>query len=239
MTKPAATLPRLERSPLARWVPSPNFGARKPPYAAPTLIVLHHTAIASMQASLNALTNPATQVSAHYLIGADGELLQLVDDGDRAWHAGVSRWHDITDVNSASIGIELVNDGFTPFPAAQIHAVLALLADLIQRHCTLHNGDVLGHADVAPGRKVDPNRFFPWVELSRAGFGRWYPTPLPAVPTDFDPVLALRMLGYDTSNVIWAIRAFHLHFRGVHGDTLDATDAAILVALLGTQVLHR
>lgn len=223
-----ATGPAPQRSVLARWTPSPNEGARRP-----ELIVLHHTAIPDTVKSLAALRRKGNggRVSAHYLIGPAGETLQLVDEGRRAWHAGVSRWGNVTDVNSASIGIELVNDGYSSYPPAQIQALIALLGDITQR-LGIAKTSVVGHADIAPTRKIDPNIQFPWADLARYGFGRWYTLPLPQAPRGFDAMNALRLIGYDTQNPSAAIVAFRRHFRASESNALDAMDAAILASLL-------
>ena len=215
------------RNPLAQWVPSPNHELRRP-----ILIVLHATEQESVQESLDTLRtrNSGGPVSAHYLIGRDGAKYQLVADGLRAWHAGPGRWGTITDVNSASIGIELDNDGESPFPPAQIASLIALLGDLCER-LDIPRTQIVAHADFAPTRKRDPGKRFPWKALADAGYGRW---PDPAAgdpPPDFDPWLALRLVGYPVDDRAAAARAFHRHFRGTENDTLDAEDARILHAL--------
>jgi Negative regulator of beta-lactamase expression len=145
------------RNPLATWVPSPNHGERRA-----QLIVLHFTDEDSVPDALHTLRtrNSGGPVSAHYLIGADGHVYQLVADALRAWHAGPGRWGTITDVNSASIGIELDNDGHAPFAPAQIDSLLRLLTDLTAR-LGIAPTQVIGHEDMAPTRKSDPGRCFP------------------------------------------------------------------------------
>jgi N-acetylmuramoyl-L-alanine amidase len=216
-----------QRSALAQWSPSPNFNQRRA-----QLIVIHHTSMSEAPSALRALSRANTDnpVSAHYLIASNGTIDQLVDDADRAWHAGASRWGTITDVNSASIGIELDNDGASPFAEAQIQSLLRLLNDLTTR-LAIPRTAVVGHGDIAPGRKNDPNVWFPWERLALQGYGLWYDEPLIAPPADFDPMLALRLVGYDVSNPTAAIIAFHRHYRRIETDTLDATDAAILYSL--------
>jgi N-acetylmuramoyl-L-alanine amidase len=189
-----------------RWRPSPNFDERRP-----TLVVIHHTSDGTAEEALRVLTDRAREVSAHYLVGRDGTVWQLVDERRRAWHAGVSRWGGSPDVNSRSIGIELDNDGDEPFPERQIAALLALLADLKSRY-GIPAANFVGHADVAPGRKVDPSRYFPWHTLAVYGFGLWCEPPLTDAPPGFDPLLALQALGYDVSDPAAAIRAFDLHY---------------------------
>lgn len=215
------------RNPLAQWVPSPNHEPRRP-----ILIVLHATEQDSVQESLDTLRtrNSGGPVSAHYLIGKDGVLYQLVSDDLRAWHAGPGRWGTITDVNSASIGIELDNDGESPFPPAQIASLLKLLDDLCER-LDIPRTQIVAHADFAPTRKRDPGRLFPWKQLADAGFGRWPDAAAGEPPADFDPWQALRLLGYPLDDRAATVRAFHRHFRGTETDALDAEDARILYAL--------
>lgn len=217
-----------ERNPLARWSPSPNFGPRQP-----ILIVIHATEQGSMRESLATLRDEhaAAPVSAHYLIGRDGEIHQLVADTDRAWHAGAGSWGTITDVNSASIGIELDNDGTAAFPAPQVDALLRLLEDLCTRH-RIPRRQVIAHADLAPARKKDPNALFPWARLAQAGFGAW-PRGELAPPPGFDPWLGLRALGYPLDDRVATLRAFRRHYRGIEAaDTpLDADDARVIFAL--------
>ncbi|MFC4528244.1 N-acetylmuramoyl-L-alanine amidase [Dyella halodurans] len=215
------------RNPMAQWVPSPNFDQRRP-----VLIVLHFTGGHSAQQSLQTLrtSNDSGPVSAHYLIGRDGHVYQLVADELRAWHAGAGRWGTITDVNSASIGIELDNDGQSPFAPAQIDSLLGLLTDLTTR-LRIPRTQIIGHEDLAPGRKEDPGPLFPWKQLADAGFGWWPQGTLVDPPADFDPWMALGMVGYSLDNRAATVRSFHHHFRGMEGDTLDAQDLRILYAL--------
>ncbi|WP_426690257.1 N-acetylmuramoyl-L-alanine amidase [Rhodanobacter ginsengiterrae] len=215
------------RNPLATWVPSPNHDIRRP-----VLIVLHFTNQHSVQESLDTLRtkNSGGPVSSHYLVGADGHIYQLVSDQLRAWHGGSGRWGTITDINSASIGIELDNDGATPFAQPQIDSLLHLLADLTER---LHipRTQIVGHEDFAPGRKDDPGPLFPWQQLAAAGFGRWPQGALTDPPAGFDPWMALALIGYPLDDRAATVRSFHHHFRGTGGDALDAQDARILYNL--------
>ncbi|MEP6939188.1 MAG: N-acetylmuramoyl-L-alanine amidase [Rudaea sp.] len=215
------------RNPLATWMPSANFGVRRP-----VLIVVHFTEQHSVAESLKTLrgSNSEGPVSAHYLIGSDGRRYQLVADDARAWHAGAGRWGTITDVNSASVGIELDNDGRSPFATAQIDSLLALLTDLTQR-LQIPPQQVIGHEDLAPGRKVDPGPLFPWQRLAEAGFGRWPRTPMEDPPAGFDAWLALSDLGYPLDNRAAAVVSFHHHFRGIEGEVLDDEDRRILHSL--------
>jgi len=214
------------RNPMATWVPSSNHEPRRP-----ILIVLHATEQESVQRSLDTLRtrNRGGRVSAHYLVGRDGELFQLVADDQRAWHAGAGRWGTITDVNSASIGIELDNDG-APFPPVQIDALLRLLADLRDR-LQIPPDQIVAHAEVAPTRKRDPGPQFPWRQLADAGFGAWPADDAPLPPPGFDPWLALRLIGYPLEDRAAAVRAFHRRYRGMETDALDAEDLRILHAL--------
>lgn len=214
------------------WVPSPNHGARRPNY-----VVLHQTGKPSLDDALLTLTNPLKSVSAHYLIGRDGRILQLVAEEARAWHAGASWWGGLTDLNSASIGIELDNDGAEPFAEAQIAALLPLLADLKTRY-RIPAANFVGHADVAPRRKADPSRLFPWRRLAAAGFGLWCePAEGPPAPPGFDALLALQALGYDTRDPAAAQLAFRRHHAGDDATaSLDAADLARLHCLLGKRL---
>jgi len=188
-----------------QWQPSPNFDRRRP-----TLVVIHYTGSESAADALRTLTRASAAVSAHYLIVRDGSIIQLVDERARAWHAGESRWGASFDVNSDSIGVELDNDGRTPYPQAQIDALLSLLSDLRARY-RLPAANFVGHADVAPRRKPDPGPLFPWQTLAAAGFGLWCEPPYPEPPPGFDLALALRAIGYDTRQFDSALAAFRLH----------------------------
>jgi N-acetylmuramoyl-L-alanine amidase len=212
------------KNPMAQWVKSPNQNKR-----GPVLVVIHYTDQDSVEQSLKTLrsANSKGKVSSHYLIGADGKRYQLVSDDRRAWHAGAGRWGTITDVNSASIGIELDNNGHSPFAQAQIDSLILLLDDLCKRH-HIPRTAIIGHEDLAPGRKIDPGPLFPWKQLADAGFGRWPRVDAPPAPADFDPWLALATLGYPLTNRGDAVQSFHHHFRGIEGKELDAEDLRIL-----------
>jgi N-acetylmuramoyl-L-alanine amidase len=149
--------------------PSPNWNERKLPVS---LVVLHYTGMETAQAALARMCDPAAEVSAHYMIEEDGTVHRLVAEEHRAWHAGRSYWRGITDINSASIGIELVNPGhehgYRPFPEAQMEALIPLLAGIMARH-NIDPAGVLGHSDVAPARKEDPGELFEWEVLARYG----------------------------------------------------------------------
>jgi N-acetylmuramoyl-L-alanine amidase len=198
--------PGTQGSALATWHPSPNFEARRANY-----VILHHTSDDTAEEALGVLTHPLSGVSSHYLVSRDGQIRQLVDERQRAWHAGLSRWKAQADMNSASIGIELDNNGREAFPEAQIAALIALLED-IQARLGILRANVIGHADIAPVRKSDPSAFFPWRRLAAAGFGLWCDPPFATPPRDFVPLQGLATLGYDIRNPEAAIVAFKRHF---------------------------
>jgi N-acetylmuramoyl-L-alanine amidase len=203
----AACAPLPQRADIpTRWQASPNFNARQA-----DLVILHHTGDDAAEQALRTLSDPARQVSAHYLVARDGVIYQLVDEKARAWHAGRARWGAVSDVNSASLGIELDNNGDEPFPPAQIAALVELLGDIQRRH-GIPAANFIGHSDVAPRRKVDPSRYFPWRELAARGFGLWCDPPHAPPPPGFDAALALQALGYEVGDVDAAIAAFKLHY---------------------------
>jgi N-acetylmuramoyl-L-alanine amidase len=211
----------------ALWQPSPNFDQRRPNF-----IVLHQTSNDNVATALATLTDPRRKVSAHYLIGRDGAVMQLVDESARAWHAGDSWWGGMSDLNSASIGIELDNTGNEPFAEPQILALLALLEELRMRH-RIPGANVLGHGDVAPGRKVDPSRLFPWQRLAQKGFGLWCEVPAATPPAGFDVLLGLQGLGYDISAPAATRQAFRRHFLAGDADAeLMPGEQALLYCLL-------
>lgn len=187
------------------WVGSVNFGIRKPNF-----VILHHTAQNSSDQTLKTFTVTRTQVSAHYVIGRDGKVFQMVNDYLRAQHAGVGKWGNDTDLNSSSIGIEIDNNGDEPYSEAQIKSLLEVLAVLKKRY-NIPVANFIGHADIAPSRKPDPNKF-PWKVLAEKGFGFWYDDVLLMPPVDFDTTAALRIIGYDIKNLSAAITAFKRHF---------------------------
>ncbi|HAX92261.1 MAG TPA: N-acetylmuramoyl-L-alanine amidase [Rhodospirillaceae bacterium] len=182
--------------------PSPNFNDRAAG-AAIAYLVLHYTGMRTAQDALVRMCDPTAQVSAHYMIDEDGSVYQLVDESRRAWHAGESFWRGETDLNSLSIGVELVNKGhefgYTPFPAVQIAGLKTLLNDIMARHA-LPPEALLAHSDIAPLRKEDPGELFPWQELATEGFGLW-PMPTPEdrqSSTEADIITMLGNAGYDT-----------------------------------------
>ena len=167
------------------WVGTTNFNLRKPNY-----VVIHHTAQDSTAQTLKTFTLPRTQVSAHYVIGRDGRIYHMLNDYLRAWHGGVARWGNTTDLNSCSIGIELDNNGTEPFAESQLTSLLLVLADLKKTH-GIPAANFIGHADIAPSRKNDPSALFPWKRLADNGYGLWYDAgPLPN-PFGADSAVAL------------------------------------------------
>ncbi|MBR1777985.1 MAG: N-acetylmuramoyl-L-alanine amidase [Alphaproteobacteria bacterium] len=188
---------------------SPNFDERKAPVE---MLVLHYTGMKSAQEALDRLCDPAAKVSAHYLVDANGEIYSLVDETKRAWHAGVSSWRGKTDINSQSIGIEIVNPGhefgYRPFSDAQIAAVIKL-CQTIQQRCRISAKNVLAHSDVAPMRKSDPGELFPWKKLAKNGIGLWTDG-LDTPEKDKKDMLAA--IGYDITDESAALTAFQRHF---------------------------
>ena len=160
-----------EAGPDILWHPSPSFGARRGDVR-PDMVVLHYTAMESAEAALERLCDPAVEVSAHYLIGRDGTCWQLVEEAGRAWHAGAGSWGGRNDVNSHSIGIELDNDGTGPFSEPLMATLEALLPKILHRW-SIPPERVIGHSDMAPGRKIDPGRRFDWARLARCGLACW------------------------------------------------------------------
>ena len=215
--------------------PSPNFDTRALPVS---IIVLHYTGMVSAEAALARLTDPEAKVSAHYLIAEDGQVIRLVDEANRAWHAGKSHWRGIDDINSASIGIEIVNPGhefgYRPFPDAQIEALIPLMSD-IQTRYAITRGNIVGHSDIAPARKQDPGELFPWARLAKVRLALPRPTKNLIDPnwTEGGFLLALERFGYDVTDRLAAIVAFQRRFRPELMDgEVDGECRAILLALL-------
>lgn len=188
------------------WVGTTNFGIRKPSY-----VIIHHTAQHSTDQTLKTFTLPRTAVSAHYVIGSDGKVFQMLNDYFRGQHAGVSRWGNQLDMNSASIGIELDNNGFEYFEQAQINSLLVILGRLKKAY-NIPTANFIGHGDIAPTRKNDPNWRFPWKQLADNGFGLWYDELRSTVPETFDHITGLRIVGFDIKDTTAAIVSFKRHF---------------------------
>src|SRR5271165_720550 len=233
--------------------PSPNHSERKGG-ALPDMIVLHYTGMRDNEAAIRQLCNPASEVSAHYVVLPDGYIVQLVAESRRAWHAGVSSWAGETDINSCSIGIEITNPGhehgYPDFPRRQIAAVTALCRSILTRH-QVPADRILAHSDVAPARKQDPGEKFPWKVLADSGIGLWVN---PAPVTRTGPIYVLgetnpaieeiqRLLarygygvtptGYLDGTTRDAVAAFQRHFRPIRVDgVVDVSTTATLKALL-------
>ena len=204
--------------------PSPNCGARRDGLR-PSLIVLHYTAMASAEAALARLCDPESEVSCHWLIDEAGRVFALVPEELRAWHAGAGSWGGAGDVNSRSIGIELQNDGRSPFPAPQMAALEALLAAVMERWGIPPAG-VIAHSDLAPDRKADPGPRFDWRRLARAGLSVW---PEAAAPGDF--AADAQAFGYPEVPEDMLLAALRLRFRPWAAGPLDAADRALAAGL--------
>jgi N-acetylmuramoyl-L-alanine amidase len=211
----------------AYWVGTTNFNMRKPDF-----VIIHHTAQNSCAQTLKTFTLPRTQVSAHYVICKDGTIHHMLNDYLRAWQAGVSRWGNNTDINSSSIGIELDNNGFEPFTDPQINSLLRLLARL-KKEYHIPAANFIGHGDIAPTRKNDPNWRFPWKLLADHGFGAWYDdTTNVQVPANFDHLQALRIIGYDMRDTTAAEIAFKRHWLQDTTAGLDEEQCKVLLQLV-------
>ncbi|MGQ3674904.1 N-acetylmuramoyl-L-alanine amidase [Xanthobacter sp. TB0139] len=226
--------------------PTPNFGARRLPV---DMLLLHYTGMESAGAALAIMQKPEAEVSCHYVVLEDGGVVQMVAEAHRAWHAGRAMWEGVSDINSRSIGIEIVNPGHSgglpPYPPAQISAVVALCRDILSRHL-IRADRVLGHSDVAPDRKEDPGERFPWDTLHEAGVGHMVPEAQVEggrffMPGDAgQPVEALQAMlalygyglpvsgAYDSMTEA-VVRAFQRHFRRSRVD--GVADAGTIMTL--------
>jgi len=235
------------------WMPAVNFNERRGGQV-PDILLLHYTGTPTAEFALELLTSGEREVSCHYLVHEDGRIVHMVDEDMRAWHAGVSSWEGRDDVNSRSIGIEIVNPGHGPdyrdFPDVQIEAVIALSKDILQRHAIAPRR-VLAHSDVAPGRKIDPGERFPWERLAREGVGLWPELEKVAAGVTMCAGQAgkqvaglqqgLAAYGYNIeatgeydSWTATVVHAFQLHFRpGQCDGEADSETQARLAALLG------
>ena len=215
--------------------PSPNFDARTLPVS---MIVLHYTGMQDAASAIARLADPDAKVSAHYVVAEDGQIVRMVAEENRAWHAGKSHWRGIDALNSCSIGIEIVNPGhefgYRPFPEAQIDALIPLVGDIVARY-GITRGNVVGHSDIAPSRKQDPGELFPWYRLARLRLALPRPTKNLMDPhwSDAGFLLALNRFGYDVTDPFAATVAFQRRFRSELIDgTIDGECRAILLALL-------
>ncbi|SKA10184.1 N-acetylmuramoyl-L-alanine amidase [Sediminibacterium ginsengisoli] len=207
------------------WVGTTNFGMRKPNY-----VIIHHTAQNSCEQTLKTFTLPRTAVSAHYVICRTGTLHHMLNDYLRAWHAGNSKWGGSTDINSNSIGIELDNNGFEYFDSLQINSLISLLGRL-KKEYGIPAANFIGHGDIAPTRKNDPNWRFPWKKLAEKGFGLWYDDVRDTVPAGFNHIQALRIIGYDVKDTTAAIQSFKRHFLQDTTKRINDLDKSVLYNL--------
>lgn len=232
--------------------PSPNFNDRPLP-ATIDILVLHYTGMGSAEAAIDRLCDPDAKVSSHYLVDEGGQVLRLVDEDKRAWHAGVSSWAGIDDLNGRSIGIEIVNAGHDggcpPYPDVQMQAVEQLCQEIISRH-PIRPRSVVAHSDIAPGRKEDPGEWFDWARLARAGVGVWVEPvdiiegPVLKCGDRGDPVSELQfrlanygygieVLGVYDAKTEAVVKAFQRHFRPKKVDGVaDLSTVATLRLLL-------
>ena len=216
-------------------LPSPNFDDRDQPIS---MVVLHYTGMADAASAIDRLRDPEARVSCHYLVAEDGQVVRMVPEEKRAWHAGRSYWRGISGVNGASIGIELVNPGheygYRPFPEPQMRSLLPLLADIVDRY-DIPRANVVGHSDVAPARKQDPGELFDWARLAKHGLALPRPTKglMDPLWTDGGFLLALERFGYDVAEPVAAVTAFQRRFRPELMDgVIEGECRAILLSLL-------
>ena len=210
------------------WVGTSNMGLRRPNY-----VIIHHTATNSCSNVIQEFTTPGgREASAHYLICKDGTVYHLLNDLLRSHHAGDSKWGNTTDLNSSSIGIELDNNGYQPFSEEQMASLTILLGRLKDAY-EIPDANFIGHGDIAPTRKMDPNYRFPWKELSEKGYGLWWDdTTNVQVPQNFDYLMALRIIGYDISAPASAVAAFKRHFmKDNSGGNMNAVVRKIIYML--------
>jgi N-acetylmuramoyl-L-alanine amidase len=217
----------------AAWVGTTNFDLRKPNF-----VVIHHTAQNSCEQTLKTFTLEKSKVSAHYVICKDGTIHHMLNDYMRAWHGGISKWGNNSDLNSSSIGIELDNNGFEPFDSAQINSLLLLLAQLKENY-KIPDANFIGHADIAPKRKVDPNIQFPWILLAQKGYGLWFePNEQYSLPESISIPFALAMVGYDIKDTTAALLAFKRHFRADSTAVVTEMDRSVLFQLIQNKLSH-
>lgn len=217
------------------WTPSPNFGERTLPVS---ILVLHYTGMQTGASAIDWLANPQSKVSAHYVVDEDGQLVYMVREEQRAQHAGLSHWRGITDVNSASIGIEIVNPGhefgYRPFPEEQMDTVTRLVAEIVRTY-SIEPRNVVGHSDIAPARKEDPGELFDWERLAKLGLAVARPKGKLVDPEWQDAafLLALERYGYSIADGRAAVVAFQRRFRPENLDgVIDGECRAMLFSLL-------
>jgi N-acetylmuramoyl-L-alanine amidase len=228
LSKAIRQTPAKDSLTTTEWVGTTNFNLRKPNF-----VIIHHTAQNSCEQTLKTFTTSKSQVSAHYVICKDGTIHHMLNDYLRAWHGGVGKWGNATDINSSSIGIEIDNNGFEAFTDQQINSLLAVLGKLKKTY-SIPTANFIGHQDIAPGRKVDPNVHFPWKRLADSGFGIWWSdTTNVIVPSNFNALQALRIIGYDIKDSIVVIQTFKRKYEQVEDKTaiLNEADKKILYTL--------
>src|SRR6476620_1008435 len=192
------------------WVGTTNFTMRRP-----NCVVIHHTAQNSCDQTLKTFTLTRTAVSAHYVVCRDGTVHHMLNDYLRAWHGGLAKWGNNTDINSSSIGIEIDNNGFEPFTEPEINSLLNILSGLKKAY-NIPVANFIGHADIAPTRKNDPNVNFPWKRLADSGYGVWWrDTTGVIVPDDFNQLQALRLIGYDTRDSLAVYQTFKRKYEQI------------------------
>ncbi len=210
-----------------QWVGTTNFDLRKPNF-----VIIHHTAQNSCEQTLQTFTLERTKVSAHYVICKDGTIHHMLNDYFRAWHGGIAKWGNNTDINSSSIGIELDNNGYEPFDSSQINSLLTVLEQL-KKNYNIPVANFIGHGDIAPKRKVDPNINFPWQHLASKGYGVWFnPDSSIQLPVSISIPFALAMVGYDIKDSTAALLAFKRHFRQDSTISMNDQDRSVLAQLI-------
>ncbi len=221
----------LNNIPAPMWVGTTNFDLRKPNF-----VIIHHTAQNSFEETLRTFTLERTKVSAHYVICKDGTVHHMLNDYLRAWHGGVAKWGNNTDINSSSIGIEIDNNGFEPFNPKQIESLLNLLSVLKNKY-KIPTPNFIGHGDIAPTRKNDPNIQFPWAMLANKGYGVWSePNPSIKLKENLSVPYALALVGYDIKDSVAAILAFKRHFRGDSTLIMNDADKSVLSQLVSKKL---
>jgi len=191
--------------------PSPNYDSRNG--IGVDMLVLHYTGMKTADEAKARLCDPASKVSAHYIVYEDGTIIRMVPEGARAWHAGISSWRGNTNINQRSIGVEIANPGhefgYRPFPIVQMKVVATLCRDILSRHM-IPSRNIVGHSDIAPTRKEDPGELFDWTTMAKLSIGLWpkMENPLPPAPAE-----KLAEYGYETADMPKAITAFQRHFR--------------------------
>jgi len=228
---PYSVTDSLNTIPAPKWVGTTNFDLRKPNF-----VIIHHTAQNACEETLRTFTLERTKVSAHYVICKDGTVHHMLNDYLRAWHGGVAKWGNNTDINSSSIGIEIDNNGFEPFNPKQIESLLNLLSILKNKY-RIPTANFIGHGDIAPTRKNDPNIQFPWALLANKGFGVWVePNPSIKLKENLSVPYALALVGYDIKDSTAAILAFKRHFRRDSTLNMNDSDKSVLSQLVAKKL---